>query len=62
MIVQHPLDVRAPPAAHRRQMGDDLAPSNDGEVLTPMLDRIEQVSEVPRRLGCADLGHASQII
>jgi hypothetical protein len=31
-------------------------------VLAPMLDGIEQVGEVPGRLGGTDLGHEDQII
>lgn len=57
MLAEQSLHVRAPPATHRRETGHDLAPPNDGEVLTPTLDGIEQVSEVPCGIGRADLGH-----
>ena len=34
----------------------------DDELLSPMLHCIEQVSEVPRRIGSGDVGHVHQII
>ena len=56
--------AHGPPDARvdRLEVSDDLAPTGDGEVLTTMLDRVEQIGEVPGRVGRADLSHGNQII
>lgn len=36
-------------------MSNSLASSNDGEVLTTVLDRVEQIREVPSCVGRTDL-------
>lgn len=41
------LHVDSPAPTHRFEMGDGLPPSDDGEVLTTMLDGIKEVREVP---------------
>lgn len=44
------------------EVGDWPPASDNGEVLTPMLDGIQKVREVPGRLSRAHVGHVDQII
>src|SRR3712207_4585768 len=46
-------------AACGSDRGNDTAATHDSEGLATMLDRVEQVGEALRRLGCADLAQES---
>ena len=49
------VDSSAP--AHRIEMGDGLPPPYNGEVLTAMLDGVEDVREVPGRVCGGHIRH-----
>jgi len=56
------LDIGSTTLADRLQAGDRFAPPHYRELLTSMLDSIEQVGEAPGCVGCRDLTHRDQII
>ncbi len=62
MSAQQCLDVGAETIVHRREMSDGLTAANDGVTLAPVLDRVEEISEVPSRVGGGDIRHVDQII
>jgi hypothetical protein len=55
------LDIGAPTGADRVELGDDLAPADDSKALASVLDRVEEVGEVPRGVGRAHLRHAIRL-
>ena len=57
MASKHGLNVSARSRADRVDSGDDFAPPYDREPLAAVLYGVEDVGEVPGRIGRADLGH-----
>lgn len=51
------LHVRPSSTGHRFEMSDGLAPADDGETLSSVLDGIEEVSEVAGGLGSGHIRH-----
>ena len=61
MSAQQCLDVGAETIVHRREMSDGLTSADDGEMLAPVLDRVEEVSEVPSGVGGGDIRHVIRL-
>jgi len=57
MPSQQGLDFGASAGMHRIELGHDLAPAHDREVLTSVLYCIEDVGEVPCRIGSTHIRH-----
>lgn len=57
VVTQQVLHVVTGAGSRRFEMCDRLAPTHDREVLAAVLDRVEEVGEVPRGVGCTDLCH-----
>jgi len=51
MASQQGLRIGAEPRSGRLKVGDGLSATDDGEMLAPMLDRVEDVGEVPGSVG-----------
>ncbi len=59
---QQCFDVRAKTVVHRLELGDGFPSADDGEVLAAMLDRVEEIGEVPSGVRSSDIRHVNQII
>ena len=57
MPAQQCFDVGAETVVHRLEVGDGFPSVDDGEMLAPALDRVEEVSEVPSGVGGRDIRH-----
>ena len=62
MAPQQSLRIGAQPRLGRFEVGNRLPAPHDGEVLTPVLDSVEEVREVAGCFSGAHVRHADQII
>lgn len=57
VALQERLDLSALACLHGVELGHDLAAAHDPEVLAAVLDGVEEVGEVPGRVGSAHFRH-----
>ena len=57
MPFQDGFHVRSEPIGHRLDVGNGSTTANDGDALTLVLDGIEQLCEISRRIGSTDFCH-----
>ena len=57
MTTKHRFGSRSAPSHDGLDHGNGPSSSNNGDPLTAVLDRVEQIRKPPGSVCCADLGH-----